>query len=64
MESSSQEVVLGIDIIEQDDKKTESIAKELAILCKAINAYHIACGGSGLIIELESVLNAKKSVSS
>lgn len=30
---------------------TEDVALELAELCKALNAYHIACGGTGLRID-------------
>lgn len=38
----------------QMDEKSNSIdeiATELATLCKALNAYHIACGGNGLEID-------------
>ena len=30
---------------------TDEVATEVASLCKALNAYHIACGGTGLEID-------------
>jgi hypothetical protein len=31
--------------------ETEEVAEALANLCFALNAYHIAAGGSGLVID-------------
>lgn len=47
--SPGKGLVLSIDV--SDDAPTDVIALELANLCKAINAYHIACGGAGLAID-------------
>ena len=34
-----------------EDSPIDEVAAELATLCKALNAYHIACGGNGLEID-------------
>jgi RNA polymerase sigma factor (sigma-70 family) len=48
-EKVAKHLVLNIDI--HNDSPTDEVALELSNLCKAINAYHIACGGSGLTID-------------
>lgn len=47
---SERQISININI-ENNEDLTESIALELAILCKSLNAYHIACGGNGLIVD-------------
>jgi Protein of unknown function (DUF1257) len=42
-------MVLDIDL--SKETPTDAVALEIAQLCKAINAYHIACGGTGLVID-------------
>ena len=42
-------LVLKIDV--SSNASTDEVAPELANLCKAISAYHIACGGTGLAID-------------
>ncbi|MBT9312159.1 hypothetical protein [Leptothoe kymatousa] len=44
-----KEVLLTTEISE--NVSTEEVSAELATLCKALNAYHIACGGNGLEID-------------
>lgn len=47
--SFNKELVLNVDL--NIDSPPDAVALELAELCKAINALHIASGGSGLTIE-------------
>jgi hypothetical protein len=44
-----RQLALNIDLT--DDTPTDAVVLELVELCKAINAYHIACGGTGLEID-------------
>ncbi|MBP0022309.1 MAG: pentapeptide repeat-containing protein [Cyanobacteria bacterium SBLK] len=46
-----KKLILHIDIEDSSNDLTDAIAWELANLCKALNAYHIACGGNGLTID-------------
>ena len=44
----------------EDKADEDEVAREIANLCKALNAYHIACGGNGLTIdEWEMLINAQ-----
>jgi hypothetical protein len=45
----SKQLVLNIDVGE--DSPTDPVVSELVRLCEAFNAYHIACGGTGLVID-------------
>lgn len=47
-------LIIGIS----EDSPSDTIATELANLCKALNAYHIACGGNGLVIDDWEILTA------
>ena len=51
-----QLISLVIDI--NEDSPLDEVANELANLCKALNAYHIACGGNGLEIDDWEILTA------
>ncbi|MEM9149368.1 MAG: hypothetical protein AAGB19_02800 [Cyanobacteria bacterium P01_F01_bin.3] len=42
---------LNISVEVSDDASVDDAAKEIAALCQALNAYHIACGGKGLTID-------------
>jgi uncharacterized protein len=42
-------LVLNFEV--NNDSPYEVVALEIANLCKAVNAYHIACGGTGLVID-------------
>lgn len=42
---------LSIEIDLQKNSSADAVAAELVTLCKALNAYHIACGGNGLEID-------------
>ena len=46
---SHKQLALNIDL--NDAVSTDEVILEVVELCKAINAYHIACGGSGLDID-------------
>lgn len=46
---SHKQLALNIDL--SDIALTDKVVLEVVELCKAINAYHIACGGSGLDID-------------
>ncbi|MBT9314123.1 NfeD family protein [Leptothoe spongobia] len=50
-QSDSQATELALSIEADETVLVDEIAAELAILCKALNAYHIACGGNGLEID-------------
>ena len=47
-------LILGISL--PDYVASDEIALEIAKLCRALNAYHIACGGNGLTIDDEETL--------
>ncbi|NEZ67795.1 hypothetical protein D0962_34420 [Leptolyngbyaceae cyanobacterium CCMR0082] len=42
---------LLLTIAPKGNASASEVAAELATLCKALNAYHIACGGNGLEID-------------
>jgi RNA recognition motif-containing protein len=42
-------LILRIEV--SDNSPSDAVALELSNLCKAINAYHIACSGTGLTID-------------
>lgn len=42
-------LVLTIEV--NENSSADKVALEIANLCKAINAYHISCGGTGLAID-------------
>ncbi len=42
-------IILSLQV--SQDSPTDIVALEISNLCKAVNAYHIACGGSGLVID-------------
>jgi RNA recognition motif-containing protein len=42
-------LVLTIEV--NENSSPDKVALEIANLCKAINAYHISCGGTGLAID-------------
>jgi hypothetical protein len=44
-----KQISLSIDL--NDNVSTEAVVLEIVELCKAINAYHISCGGTGLDID-------------
>jgi hypothetical protein len=46
---SHKRLALNIDL--RDAAPTDEVILEVVELCKALNAYHIACGGSGLDID-------------
>jgi len=46
---SEQKISLNIDY--RKGVSDDLVALEIAELCKALNAYHIACGGTGLAID-------------
>ena len=50
---SENESLPDLRLTLQVDNNAEpnEVANELATLCKALNAYHIACGGNGLEID-------------
>lgn len=43
--------ILELNIQIDDNSDVDEIALQLSELCKALNAYHIASGGSGLKID-------------
>lgn len=49
--SSHAGKALSLSIEAQECTSPDKVATELATLCKALNAYHIACGGNGLTID-------------
>ena len=54
---------LNLTIEIDENVSTEEVAKELATLCKALNAYHIACGGNGFeIADWETLIAVRESV--
>ena len=51
---SIRQFILSIKL--DDNNLDDEIALEIAELCKDINAYHIACGGTGLVIDEWDIL--------
>jgi Domain of unknown function (DUF1830) len=49
VENNNKRIILHIEV--SDDAPSDMVALEVSNLCKAINAYHIACGGNGLAID-------------
>lgn len=47
--NSSKQLILNIDVSE--DSSSDLVVSELVKLCEALNAYHITCGGTGLVID-------------
>ena len=46
-----------------DSVTSDELTNELVTLCKALNAFHIACGGNGLIIDDWNILVPKNCLS-
>ena len=44
-------LVLKLELPEDIAVDTDEVVQELSELCRALNAYYIACGGTGLIID-------------
>jgi hypothetical protein len=53
-EPASQNISISVDISES--ASNNEVANEIADLCKALNAYHIAKGGNGLEIDSWEIL--------
>ena len=47
--NADKQLILSVDV--SSDASTDAVALELANLCKAISAYHIACDGTGLAVD-------------